>query len=85
MDRVSFVRESQKGAVGKALALVYPDLSGEQESHISRSCWMRRHITLKSDTCVENTDVDVAGISVKEFAYYPGRSSVLPCAIVFER
>jgi len=46
---------------------------------------MRRHLTLKSDTYTESTDVDVAGISVKEFAHYPGRSSVLPCATVIER
>ena len=32
-------------------------------------------ITLKSKTYTESTDVDVAGISVKETAHYPGRYS----------
>ncbi len=42
-----------------------------------RLCWIRRHITLKSNTYTEGTDVDVAGISVKETAHYPGRSVYL--------
>ena len=44
-------------------------------NHIVRHChWMRRHLSLKSNTCAEGDDVDVAGISVKVFAHYPGRS-----------
>jgi hypothetical protein len=39
---------------------------------------MRRPISLKSDTCTESMDVDVAGISVKVGAQYPGRSVNLP-------
>jgi len=46
---------------------------------------MRRQITLKSDTYTESTDVYVAGISVKEFVHYPGRSVSLPCATGIER
>ena len=46
---------------------------------------MRGPITLKSNTYTEGTDVDVAGISVKEAAHYPGRSVYLPSATVIER
>ena len=35
---------------------------------------MRRQLYLKSDTCTGGDDVDVAGINVKVFAHYPGRS-----------
>jgi hypothetical protein len=41
---------------------------------------MRRPISLKSDTCTESLGVDVAGISVKVGAQYPGRSVNLPGA-----
>jgi hypothetical protein len=41
---------------------------------------MRRQISLKSDTCTESLGVDVAGISVKVGAHYPGRSVNLPGA-----
>jgi hypothetical protein len=36
---------------------------------------MRRQIDSKSDTCTESLAVDVAGISVKVSAHYPGRSA----------
>ena len=39
---------------------------------------MRRQLSLKSDTCTEDMDVDAAGISVKVNAHYPGRSVDLP-------
>ena len=38
---------------------------------------MRRHVSSKSDTCTERLAVDVAGISVKVSAHYPGRSATL--------
>jgi len=60
----------------------WPD---EQESHTRRSCWMRRQISSKSDTCTESMDVYAAGISVKVGAHYPGRSADLPCATGIER
>ena len=46
---------------------------------------MRRQVSSKSDTCTEGMDVDVAGISVKVSAHYPGRSADLPSATVVER
>jgi len=39
---------------------------------------VRRHRSLKPDTCTESTDVYAAGISVKVGAHYPGRSVDLP-------
>ena len=42
--------------------------------------WMRRQISLKSDTCTEGAAVDAAGIRGKVSAHYPGRSVRLPCA-----
>jgi hypothetical protein len=36
--------------------------------------WIRRRVSLKSNTCTENLYVDAAGISVKAGAHYPGRS-----------
>ena len=39
---------------------------------------MRRQLSLKSDTCTEDMDVDAAGISVKVIESYPGRSVNLP-------
>jgi hypothetical protein len=41
---------------------------------------MRRPISSKSDTCTESLGVNVAGISVKVGAPYPGRSVNLPGA-----
>ena len=38
---------------------------------------MRRRLSSKSDICTESMDVDVAGISGKVNAHYPGRSAVL--------
>ena len=35
---------------------------------------MRRHISSKPETYTESMDVDVAGISGKVNAHYPGRS-----------
>ncbi|GEM_PF-2189939 len=35
---------------------------------------MRRQVSLKLNTYTEGVDVDVAGISVKVFVNYPGRS-----------
>jgi len=46
---------------------------------------MRRPISSKSGTCTESGGVDVAGISVKVDAHYPGRSVRLPCARSVER
>ncbi len=40
----------------------WPD---EQKSHMRRSQWVRRHISLKPNTCTETVDVYAAGISVK--------------------
>jgi len=59
----------------KPQAKRWPD---EQKSHMRRSCWMRRQLSLKSDTCTESMDVDAAGISVKVGAHYPGRSHDMP-------
>jgi len=39
---------------------------------------MRRHLSLKSQTCTEGIYVYVAGISRKVSAHYPGRSLFLP-------
>jgi hypothetical protein len=39
---------------------------------------MMRHKSLKSDTYPEGNTVNVAGISVKVSAYYPGRSMIFP-------
>jgi len=39
---------------------------------------MRRPISSKSHTCTEEVYVDVAGISAKADAHYPGRSVGLP-------
>jgi hypothetical protein len=50
-----------------------------------RTCWIRRHISSKSDTCMESMDVYAAGISVKVGAHYPGRSANLPRATNIER
>jgi len=46
---------------------------------------MRRQLSLKSDTCTEDMDVDAAGISGKVGAHYPGRSVSLPRATDIER
>lgn len=56
---------------------------------------MRRHLSLKSDTCTERVAVYATGISGKVSAHYPGRSADLPapwrykpegaCARVVER
>ena len=46
---------------------------------------MRRHVSLKSNTCTESLYVDAAGISVKVRAHYPGRSATLPRATDTER
>ena len=46
---------------------------------------MRRHLSSKSDTCPESLAVDVAGISVKVRAHYPGRSATLLRATVVAR
>lgn len=59
------------------MAKHWPD---EQESHTRRSCWMRRHRTLKPETCPEGVSVYAAGISVKVGAHYPGRSLNMPLA-----
>jgi len=59
----------------KPKAKRWPD---EQESHTRHTYRMRRPITSKSHTCTEDMYVDVAGISVKADAYYPGRSHSLP-------
>ena len=61
----------------KPMAKHWPD---EQESHKRRSRWMRRQLSLKSDTCTESVSVYAAGISVKAGAHYPGRSPILPLA-----
>ena len=50
---------------------------GEQEPHTRQSQRMRRHRTLKSDTCTEGVIVYAAGISVKVSAHYLGRSPLL--------
>ena len=47
--------------------------------------WMRRQISLKSNTCTESVAVYTAGISVKVGAHYPGRSVNQPCATDIER
>lgn len=39
---------------------------------------MRRPLPSKSDTCTEDLHVDVAGISGKVNAHYPGSSAGLP-------
>jgi len=57
----------------------------EQELHMRQSYGMRRRLPSKFDTCTEGMAVDVAGISVKEVAHYPGRSDGLPCATAVER
>ncbi len=38
---------------------------------------MKRPLSLKLNTHTEGIDVNVAGISVKVVAHYPGRSDVL--------
>lgn len=43
---------------------------------------MRRHTSLKSNTCTEGTVVYTADISVKVNAHYPGRSHHVPLATV---
>ncbi len=52
---------------------------------MSYAGWMRRHISLKSNTYTESLYVDAAGISGKVGAHYPGRSVVLLCATVVKR
>jgi len=53
--------------------------------HTRRSCWMRRLISSKCDTCTESMEVYAAGISVKVDTSYPGRSARLPQAAGVER
>jgi len=50
-----------------------------------RSCGIRRPISSKSGTCTARMNVYAAGISVKESAFYPGRSAGLPCATAAKR
>ncbi len=59
----------------KPKAKRWPD---EQKSHMRHACRMRRHISSKSHICTEGVYVDVAGISAKVNAHYPGRSTGLP-------
>jgi len=56
-----------------------------RDHNIRRPLFIRRQITPKPDTYQESMDVYVAGISVKEFAYCPGRPLFPPCAAVIAR
>ena len=46
---------------------------------------MMRHKSQKSDTYPEGMVVNVAGISVKVLAHYPGRSLILPLVLSSSR
>jgi hypothetical protein len=46
---------------------------------------MMRHKSHKSDTYTEGMTVNVAGISVKVSAHYPGRSLILPLVLSSSR
>ena len=46
---------------------------------------MMRHKSQKSNTYPESMIVDVAGISVKVSAHYPGRSLILPLVLSSSR
>ena len=52
----------------------------EQKPHKRRMSRMRSQISSKSDTCMEGSCVDAAGISAKVGGHYPGRSASLPRA-----
>ena len=66
------------GICRKPKAKHWPD---EQKPHKRQLCWIMGHKSQKSDTYPESIIVNVAGISVKVLAHYPGRSLILPLVL----